>query len=74
MHRSAYDIVIAAHGKGICKTDIAMAIPGGYYGRVGKRALPPYLLHSTRRQRTAQLCCGASFLQIRQPLRIWGKR
>ena len=34
LHR-AYEGTIPAHGKGIVKTDIAMAIPGGYYGRVG---------------------------------------
>jgi hypothetical protein len=35
MPRRAYEGTIPAHGKGIVKTDIAMAIPGGYYGRVG---------------------------------------
>ena len=35
LHR-AYEGTIPAHGKGIVKTDIAMAIPGGYYGRVGE--------------------------------------
>ena len=35
---SAYDMVVAGHGKGICKTDIAMAIPPGYYGRVAPRS------------------------------------
>ena len=35
MLRRAYEGTIPAHGKGIVKTDIAMAIPGGYYGRVG---------------------------------------
>ena len=35
---AAYDGAIAGRGKGIVKTDIAMAIPGGYYGRVAPRS------------------------------------
>ena len=35
---AAYDMAIEPHGKGISKTDIAMAIPGGYYGRVAPRS------------------------------------
>jgi hypothetical protein len=39
---SAYDMVVPGHGKGISKTDIAMAIPPGYYGRVGEREPAPH--------------------------------
>lgn len=35
---SAYDYVIPARGKAMCKTDICMAIPGGHYGRVAPRS------------------------------------
>lgn len=31
---SAYDVEIEAHGKAIIKTDIAVAIPDGHYGRI----------------------------------------
>ena len=34
---SAYDTVIPARGKGIVKTDIAMAIPVTCYGRIAPR-------------------------------------
>ena len=33
---SAYDVTIPAEGKALLKTDIAVAIPEGCYGRVGK--------------------------------------
>ena len=32
---SAYSLTIAAEGKALVKTDIAVAIPAGHYGRVG---------------------------------------
>ena len=32
------DGVIPAHGKGLVKTGIAMAIPGGWYGRIAPRS------------------------------------
>ena len=32
---SAYSLTIAAEGKALVKTDIAVAIPVGHYGRVG---------------------------------------
>ena len=35
---SAYDVVIPARGKGIAKTDIAMAIPTTCYGRIAPRS------------------------------------
>ena len=35
---AAYDMVVEPHGKGISKTDIARAIPPGYYGRVAPRS------------------------------------
>ena len=40
---SAHDVTILAEGKALVKTDIAVAIPDGCYGRVGEVAtvLPP---------------------------------
>jgi len=35
---SAYDYVIPAKGKGMCATDIQVAIPDGCYGRVAPRS------------------------------------
>eukprot|EP00056_Hartaetosiga_gracilis_P017598 m.7788 g.7788 ORF g.7788 m.7788 type:complete len:153 (-) comp5911_c0_seq1:165-623(-) len=35
---SAYDIVVPSKGKAIVKTDLAMAIPVGCYGRVAPRS------------------------------------
>lgn len=35
---SAEDIVIPAHGKAIAKTDLAMVIPLGHYGRIAPRS------------------------------------
>jgi deoxycytidine triphosphate deaminase len=35
---SAYDVVIPARGKGIAKTDLAIAIPSGTYARVAPRS------------------------------------
>ncbi|KJE92385.1 deoxyuridine triphosphatase [Capsaspora owczarzaki ATCC 30864] len=35
---SAYDEVIPAQGKAIVKTDIAIAVPEGHYGRVAPRS------------------------------------
>lgn len=35
---AAYDGVIPAHGKGISKTDLAVAIPIGWYGRIAPRS------------------------------------
>eukprot|EP00484_Ammonia_sp_Unknown_P023662 CAMPEP_0197027838 /NCGR_PEP_ID=MMETSP1384-20130603/7704_1 /TAXON_ID=29189 /ORGANISM="Ammonia sp." /LENGTH=200 /DNA_ID=CAMNT_0042456753 /DNA_START=129 /DNA_END=734 /DNA_ORIENTATION=+ len=35
---SAYDVVIPARGKALAKTDIAMAIPVGCYGRIAPRS------------------------------------
>ena len=37
MYISAHDLVIPAEGKGLVKTDVALAVPPGYYGRVGKK-------------------------------------
>ena len=31
------DIVVPARGKALVKTDLAMAIPEGHYGRIGAR-------------------------------------
>eukprot|EP00729_Bicosta_minor_P008294 gene8294-15172_t len=36
--RSAYDITIPAQGKALVKTDIAIAVPEGHYGRVAPRS------------------------------------
>jgi dUTPase len=36
---SAYDVVIPKGGKGIVKTDIAIAIPENTYARIGKASL-----------------------------------
>lgn len=38
MRCSAYDCVIPARGKGIVKTDLAIAIPHGTYARVAPRS------------------------------------
>lgn len=35
---SAYDLIIPAHGKALAKTDLAMMIPIGHYGRVAPRS------------------------------------
>ena len=35
---SAYNYTIPKRGKKLCKTDIAMVIPSGYYGRVAPRS------------------------------------
>jgi len=35
---SAHDITIPGHGKGIAKTDLAIALPSGTYGRVAPRS------------------------------------
>ena len=35
---SAEDIVVPANGKAIAKTDLAMVIPIGYYGRIAPRS------------------------------------
>lgn len=35
---SAHDVVIPARGRGIAKTDLAMAVPPGCYGRVAPRS------------------------------------
>ena len=35
---SAYDVTIPAEGKVLVKTDIAIALPEGCYGRVGRWA------------------------------------
>ena len=35
---SAHDTVIPAHGKGIVKTDLAIVVPEGTYGRVAPRS------------------------------------
>ena len=32
---SAYDLMVPAEGKALVKTDIAVAIPDGCYGRIG---------------------------------------
>jgi dUTPase len=34
---AAYDCIVPARGKALCKTDLEMAIPTGHYGRVGAR-------------------------------------
>ena len=34
---SAYDVVVPAQGKALVKTDIAVALPQGCYGRVAPR-------------------------------------
>jgi dUTPase len=36
---SAYDAVIPARGKGLVKTDLAIAVPDGCYARVGTLVL-----------------------------------
>ena len=43
---SAYEVTIPAEGKALIKTDIAVAIPEGCYGRVGKSFLYPSI-HSS---------------------------
>jgi len=35
---SAHDVTIPAHGKGIAKTDLAIALPSGTYGRIAPRS------------------------------------
>lgn len=35
---SAEDVIIPARGKAVVKTDIAIAIPSGYYGRIAPRS------------------------------------
>lgn len=35
---SAYEYTIPAKGKLLCKTDIAIAIPSGHYGRIAPRS------------------------------------
>src|SRR6185312_11404257 len=35
---SAHDTKIAPHGKALIQTDISMAIPSGYYGRIAARS------------------------------------
>ena len=35
---SAYDVVIEPQGKALVKTDLAITLPEGCYGRVGKSA------------------------------------
>lgn len=35
---SAEDVIVPAHGKAIAKTDLAMIIPGGHYGRIAPRS------------------------------------
>ena len=35
---SAEEVLIPAHGKAIAKTDLAMAIPVGHYGRIAPRS------------------------------------
>lgn len=35
---SAKDVVIPARGKGLCQTDLAIALPEGVYGRVAPRS------------------------------------
>eukprot|EP01084_Bolivina_argentea_P250673 420101_1 len=35
---SGYDVLIPARGKALAKTDIAMAIPEGCYGRIAPRS------------------------------------
>ena len=42
---SAYDVTIAAEGKALVKTDIAIAIPAGHYGRVGVLLCTSCILH-----------------------------
>lgn len=36
--RSAYDIIVPAHGKAIVKTDLQVQVPEGSYGRVAPRS------------------------------------
>lgn len=36
--RSAYDCVVPAHGKALVKTDLAIKVPSGTYGRVAPRS------------------------------------
>ena len=33
---SAHDLLLPAGGKGLVKTDLAISVPPGYYGRVGE--------------------------------------
>jgi dUTP pyrophosphatase len=35
---SAEDVIVPAHGKAIAKTDLAMVIPLGHYGRIAPRS------------------------------------
>ncbi|KAJ1621391.1 dUTPase-like protein [Pavlovales sp. CCMP2436] len=35
---AAYDCVVPARGKALCKTDLEIAIPTGHYGRVAPRS------------------------------------
>lgn len=35
---SAYDCVVPAYGKALVKTDLAVAIPDGHYGRIAPRS------------------------------------
>jgi dUTP pyrophosphatase len=36
--KAAYDLTIEGNGKGLIKTDISIAIPKGYYGRIAPRS------------------------------------
>lgn len=35
IYRSAQETIIKARGKGLVMTDLVVAVPEGYYGRVG---------------------------------------
>ncbi|KNC52553.1 deoxyuridine 5'-triphosphate nucleotidohydrolase [Thecamonas trahens ATCC 50062] len=35
---SAHDLVVPAHGKALAKTDLAIAVPDGTYGRIAPRS------------------------------------
>ena len=39
IYESAYDVTIPAQGKAIAKTDLAIMLPDGCYGRIGMLGL-----------------------------------
>jgi dUTP pyrophosphatase len=43
---SAHEVLIEPHGKAIIKTNLAIAIPAGYYGRIAPRSSIAWKLHT----------------------------
>lgn len=45
---SAHDVTVPAEGKALVKTDLAIAVPDGCYGRVGRGLCLHFVSHSER--------------------------